>query len=762
MPSVVTAQTDFSAGELDVEVKRDNKNALTMAGARQASNFRILNAKGMKNRPGRRALFQETVRVEEVLMAPGVTYYLAFPSGFLRVYDAIGTQVFSEVRPWSTTTAKNVIWAVYDKSIYITFAGMVPRVLTWDGATTWTTADFAVRTLASGQKQTPFYRLAPLGITLLPSALIGNITLTASSAYFVAGMVGTRLRWHDKQITITGFISSLVVNATINENLNTTGTLVVASVSTNTLTGAFNVGDIVEGFSSGARAYVEDAVFATFGAPPLQRWTLSVTIFTGPNFIANEAIIGPGGQGGLFTATAAGPFASAAWDEEVMNVYRGWPASVAVDQSRLIFANFPSVPGGIAWSELGLLTNFNVGALPTDPIFELVPGKRQVLYVVPGMDASEFIFCDTGLLYIPITPANPLKPGSIVFSTISEDECGQVQPRRAGEFIIYATGGLNQLMAVRIFGAYTRAYKTDSITELSAHLFDNIKAIAIMTASASFAERYIFIVNGDAAGTVVAGKYSLSKSNELEGTVGWTPWTGGASLGQVSWVSVRGSNILFCSNYFPNAIAGFGMVELLDDSRYLDASQLYNTQPTGLPIPVGKGPLWYMPNGSVNLMDGPLGTRMMGTYLVDVDGFIIPQGNGGEDLTSVNLVVGQTWTARLERFVPPVQDGQDVEQRMKKRRILRSEVYVKDSTGFLTQSLYSGQSGPLLPALGTAMRERRVSTWNQGEDPTQPPPLREQAYIFRPAGWSHDPRWVIVKDTPGPLTIIENTTEVTV
>ncbi len=233
------------------------------------------------------------------------------------------------------------------------------------------------------------------------------------------------------------------------------------------------------------------------------------------------------------------------------------------------------------------------------------------------------------------------------------------------------------------------------------------------------------------------------------------PWAGLVGIG--AWLQY-----LFCSNYFPNGIAGFGMVELLDDGRYLDASQLYNTQPSGLPIPVGKGPLWYMPNGSVDLMDGPLGTRMMGTYLVDVDGFIIPQGQGGEDLTSVNLIVGQTWTARLERFMPPVQDGQDVEQRMKKRRILRAEVYVKDSTGFLTQSLYSGQSGPLLPALGTVMRERRISTWNQGEDPTQPPPLREQAYIFRPAGWSHDPRFVIVKDTPGPLTIIENTTEVTV
>jgi hypothetical protein len=153
---------------------------------------------------------------------------------------------------------------------------------------------------------------------------------------------------------------------------------------------------------------------------------------------------------------------------------------------------------------------------------------------------------------------------------------------------------------------------------------------------------------------------------------------------------------------------------------------------------------------------------MMGTYTVDANGFLVPQNNAGEDFTSANLVVGQAWTATLEPFIPMVQAGQDVTQRMWPRRLLRVQVFVQNSSGFLMERLYTGQSGPNLPAVGTVMKTRRIATWNQDEDPTQPPTLRNQSYLDRPLGRAHDPRWAVVKDTPGPLTVLEIATEVTV
>ena len=56
------------------------------------------------------------------------------------------------------------------------------------------------------------------------------------------------------------------------------------------------------------------------------------------------------------------------------------------------------------------------------------------------------------------------------------------------------------------------------------------------------------------------------------------------------------------------------------------------------------------PGGAVTLMDNV--NRMMGTYQIDANGNIIPQGNAGENLASAQLVAGQPWTATLEPFAP--------------------------------------------------------------------------------------------------------------
>jgi hypothetical protein len=39
--------------------------------------------------------------------------------------------------------------------------------------------------------------------------------------------------------------------------------------------------------------------------------------------------------------------------------------------------------------------------------------------------------------------------------------------------------------------------------------------------------------------------------------------------------------------------------------------------------------------------------------------------------------------------------------------------------------------------------------------PTDPPPLREECFQFRPRGRTYDPRVQLIKDTPGPLIITE-------
>lgn len=752
IPRQIDAQRDFSAGELDPTSKRRDDDAFVRTGMRQLSNARTLNAGGVTQRPGRNLVAKRSgiARDEDVLMAPGVTYRLSFTNAALTIYDASGAQVFTEAgRAWTGATLGQIVYAVYLKQVFVTFPGVIPEVLTWDGVTTWTSAAYAELVLGN-QKRTPFYRLAAQGITMAPGAATGaGITLATSAAYFVAGMVGTRIRYVGRQILITSVTNPGLAHGTVEEPLPGSQSLDFGPVICQNI---FAVGDIVRGSISEAEGVVIGFGGGTApgGAMSVQLLTLGTStgiVDASPAveaFIGSDVIVSSAGSGPIIGVAAIGaPQPIAVWDEEVMNTYRGWPRSVTSDQGRLIFSDFPSVPNGIAWSALGSPTDLNVGALPSEGFFELVPGKNRVLYVVPGMDGTEFVFCDNGLFHIPIGPTNPLKPGSVAFLMITGDGAAQVQPRRIGGVILFVDQGLNQLQAIIATGSYSRFYEIAPLTDLHAHLFNNIQAIALPTSVTQFPERYAYVLNGD--GTIAVGKYMLKTTGELAGKIGWVPWNG---AGSVEWVSALNDIILFVTSYTSGATAF--MVETLDATQYLDASLAVNAIPTPLTPPGGKGPLWWLPGVTVELMDGTLD---LGPHATDANGFLIPI-SPGEDLTSATLAAGFTWTAVWEPFVPAAQPGQDQGQRMKKRRAIM-EAYVIGSTGFRFASLFSGELRAGGPALGDIVSDRRIPAYNTGDDATLPPPLREQAYRWNPLGRAHDPRGALIKDTPGPFTLVE-------
>lgn len=728
LPKTTQPQTDFSAGELDVETKRTDDPALKI-GARQAANMRILNSKKLANRSGRRVVMLETGRVEKVVMSPGNTFFLCFGANTIKVYNSAASLVFTQGgMPWVLNTVKNIVWDIYRQQIFIAFSGAAPQILSWDG-TTWTLANFAEQSIGN-QKRTPFYRLATAGITMLPSANSGAITLTMSANYFVAGMVGTRVRYNGRQILITGVTSPTLANATVQESLN--GSTEFTFSTDPSLT--FNVGDVVAGQTSGAQGQV--AAFPggnKMDVVVLTPIPFQYNAYVGPVYIP-ETIVGPAGSMNPTNLTRGAPLASPNWDEEIMNSYRGWPASVFVDQNRVGFCDFPSVPSGVCWSGIGLPTDL----YPDPPgqitaansIFELAPNKSRVLYVVAGPESSEFVFCDNGIYYIPISITNPLKPGSVQFSFLTRDGAAQVKPRAVASVLIYVGAGQTTVMSVLATGAQSRPYETRNLSDLHSHLINSPIAIAVPTSAGTFPERYAYILNGD--GTVATLKYQET-SGQLQGVIGWTPHSGNGTVG---WVAALNAEVIFTSTYFTRSL-----VEVLDDSLYLDAALPVNSIPAALTPPGGKGPLWWIPSQTVTLMD--LGTRQMGLYQIDANGFIIPQFIGGEDLASAQLVAGQAWSSTFEPFIQQNQGGQTVGQRMKRRKIARWAVTVQHSTGFVAGNT-------------------RVPTYRIGDDATLAPPQREETITGRQQGRDFDPRWLLTKDTAGPLTISEFAAEMTV
>jgi len=461
--------------------------------------------------------------------------------------------------------------------------------------------------------------------------------------------------------------------------------------------------------------------------------------------------------------TTLPPQAVTIWDQEVMNNYQGWPASCFADQQRLGLCNFPAVPSGVCWSALGSPTDLYVpseGLTPDNSIFELAPGKSQVYFVVAGAESDEFVFCDNAIYWIPINVQNPLSAtGAVVFNKIDEG-AAPVQPRFFRGSIIYINAAANQVRAIAATGAFNRPYEARDLSELHRALLIGPIAIACPDGdNPLFSERYVYILNSD--GSLAVGFVDI-ENGQLKAAPGFVRWTG---AGNVTWVAARLANVWFTTAY-PGSTQGT-LAETLDPTRFMDASINVNSLPAQMAPPSGKGPLWWAPSQPVVLLDN--GLRQMGVYQVDANGFIIPQFIGGENLTSPQLVAGQMWTATAEPFIPSPGPGQDVRQRMIRRRVSRLSTYFNASTGFLFVRLFSGPVLPDLPPpalprphLGDVVGSRRVPTYVMGDDATQSAPLREGVEFWRPTGRSYDPRVAIIKDTVGPLTILEFGSEVTV
>lgn len=806
VPKAVSAQRDFSAGELDVTTKRADQSqaiaTLLKSGGRQCSNFRILNSGSLQRRPGRTALFMPgnvaqnlKSRTEEIVISPGVTFRFVFTAGTLDIYDINSVRVFHfAVYGWTTATLNLISIVVLQKAVFIACEGTQPVVLSWTGGTAWNTAPYVASLSAGGQRRTLFYRQSQLGVSMTPSATSGAaIILTFNATICTPNMVGTLMRFCGRQILIAGYTDPQHLVGSTVEYLPTGQQIQVVADPRTT----FNVGDVIVGSTSGAKGYVTatstgpnliavqllqsttSTSAATSGAsspsapsnslPGLLSSTIAATTgaattavaTTLSGFVQNEIVVGPGGStqitnaGGGADVVNTAPQGCPIWDEEVFNAQKGYPGSVFADQGRLGFCNFPNIPNGIAWSAYSSPFDTYVDAQPTSAFFELAPDKVQVYFVVPGPESSEFVFCDRRVYYIPISPTNPLKPGSVGFQILSGEGCAKVQPRAVQEIILYINAGSTSVMGIVATGTYSRPFQTRNLTELHSHLIKSPIAIAVPTATMSFEERYIYLLNND--GTLAVGKYSV-EDGLIKGAVGWVPWSTGN--GTIDWVSAHDAVVLFATRYSPNGIRPVCVIEQLDDVQYLDCGGLVNSMPAPF-IVAGRAPFWWLAGGSVDLID--LGTRTMGTYQIDPVGAIIPQNTGGENLASAQLAFGQFWgNSTFEPFVPMVQPGTDQLQRMRKRRISRAEIYVSSSSGFLFQRFNADQQGTNLPALGAVMSQRRIPAWNEDDDATLPPPLREKAYAFKPQGRAHDPRVAVVKDTPGPFVLEEIGMEVTV
>jgi len=733
LSTVLDAQRDFSAGELDADLKRRDDVPMMKAGARQMSDFRILNSGQIQQRSGRRFQFAAPAgsRTDEIEVAPGVIYRLVFGSdGSLSIVTSANALVVTQAGyPWNANTIWQIVWTQVKVSLQVTdavicFNGMQPAVARYDGATPWTIGAFAFATGADGIRASPFLRLVAPGATITPSSGGGAgtiVTLVASAPVFLPAHVGTIFRFANSRMLITSVADTTHATATLLETMNPTQQLTVAARTGASVSPVFIVGQSVEGSVTNTVGVVVSVVGAA----------VTVQILDGQGgFSTADVLSGPTSSAAITAIANVAPQACAVWDEELISTARGWPSSCFNDRGRLGFCDIPAAVDAVMWSATDLPYFFSVGALPTDAMVEILAGKPHIYHVGPWFD--EIVFASKGIWYIPIGSANTgLAPGTVEFIPITNEASSQVKPAFTSEGFLYANAGRTRINVIVGSGAAysTKPYVTKDITQFHKHLFvGSPKGISISTGDGQAPERYVYVTDAD--GTLVVGRYEPGKD-----WIGWVPWKGTAVY---SWVSALFGNIVFTTSY-----AGVGVVEQLDDTVYLDCVQ----GPGALPFTA----VWIAMT-KVTLMDG---VNNLGLHQIDAAGHVVPL-YPGEDFSSPTLVGGFAYTPTYEPFLPNAEPGTNQKQRTRRRRIQRVNVSVSNSTGFFWAKLYAGRQGALLPAPGSVIGGRRISAYNVGDDQTIAPPLREEKYSFRgPTGHTYDPRWALIKDTAGPLRILE-------
>jgi len=219
MPRLISAKTNFTAGEIAPRVLGRGDLRGYENGAAKLRNVIIHPTGGVSRRPGLRYIGTAAGKARLVAFEFNTeqTYLLVFTHQRMEVYgdDAFLAWIAT---PWTEAQLAGISWTQSADTLFVCHPEVRPRRMTRTSDTSWSIADFTfVET--SNRLHQPLYRFTPDGLTLTPSATTGSITLTASAALFASGHVGTRFRIKGKEVRIDGVTNATLATATAMETL---------------------------------------------------------------------------------------------------------------------------------------------------------------------------------------------------------------------------------------------------------------------------------------------------------------------------------------------------------------------------------------------------------------------------------------------------------------------------------------------------------------------------------------------------------------
>lgn len=484
-------------------------------------------------------------------------------AGDLHLVETITQDTSSNALPFDKEYLQEYTFAQYGDVMFICHPLFAPRMLTRTALDAFEISTYSFDQRADNKiTYQPYSKFQANGVTLDPSASSGNgITLTTSAAYWVAGHVGTTVRYGGAEIEITGYTSSTIVTGNVVDELKIRLS-VLNPFRTIDGSAVVEVTHLNHGFAGGESITIEEAsAVGGINASQLNGARTvgdiidenTYTITAGSN--ANDSEDG----GGNVKVVTHAPTED--WDEQSWSGVRGYPAAVTFHENRLCFGGTIAEPDNIWMSKVGSFFNFDVGDAADSDSIQIVAATgdvNQIRYMVSNRDLQ--IFTATGELYVPTYLNQAITPTNAQIRKQTPYGCEFVQPTSIDGATIFTEMG-GKTVREYLYTDTEEAYTATSISTIASHLIDTPKYLAVVHSAFSLPDSY-------AAFTLSNGDMTLFSSNRAEKKASWTRVTTDGSFSSVCAIHNR----LFANVYHDNNLHLCEFKEEIGIDSYVEAS----------------------------------------------------------------------------------------------------------------------------------------------------------------------------------------------
>lgn len=523
MPRFVELQSNFSTGELDPLLRaRVDLQAYNNALAK-ATNVLIQPQGGMKRRPGTKYINElpsnaaNGVRLVPFQFSVDDSYMLVFTHNRMYIIKngVVQTNINGSGNNYLTTSIGSSIvddmcWTQSADTLIVVHPDLQPVQITRTSDTAWTATTVTFDSIPKYAFNIDFH--TNNGSTLTPSAVSGNITLTASATL------------HDSGAAQAGSTTTITLKST-------------ASSTDDIYNGMYVT--ITSGTGSGQIRLIEDYVGSTKVATVAEAWTTppdatsnySTTTWTtqSVNQYVNAT---PQGRARILRyvsstvveAVTEYPFFNTSaidagrWELEhgyvdVWSAGKGWPRTVTFHEGRLYFGGSKSRPSTIWGSKIGLFYDFVPTENLDDDALEATLDTNDLNVITDIISGRDFqVFTTGGEFYVPQQGSDPITPLTFTFKNVSRNGIKpgtRVQALESGSVYIQRQGkSLNEF----VFNDTQLTYITQRISLLSGHLLKGPQRIAMRRAT-STEEGDLLLITNTNDGSMAA--FSVMRSQQI-------------------------------------------------------------------------------------------------------------------------------------------------------------------------------------------------------------------------------------------------------